>query len=211
MRVETVVTGPFQENTYIVFREGGTEAVLIDPGDDADLIAASLQKMGLRPVIILNTHGHIDHVGAVAPIRARFGIPFCIHPGDRFLLEQVPAHAAMFGLSGYAAPEVDRDLVAGETVEAAGLSFRVLATPGHTPGGVTLQAGDAIFAGDCLFAGSIGRTDLPGGDGPTLRRSLREVLLALPDSTVVYPGHGEPTTIGRERRSNPFLTGQIPW
>jgi glyoxylase-like metal-dependent hydrolase (beta-lactamase superfamily II) len=117
----------------------------------------------------------------------------------------------MFGLTGYRDPEVDRDLVAGETIEVAGLRFEVVFTPGHSPGHVAFRIGDAAFSGDCLFAGSIGRTDLPGGDPAVLKRTLTDVFLAWPDETRIYPGHGPATTIARERRANPFLTGIYDW
>jgi len=209
--VDRLVTGPFKENSYLVASRAGGEAVLIDPGDEAEAIAGRIEALRLRPVLILNTHGHLDHIGAVADLRERYGIPFAIHPGDRFLLVDVEAQAALFGLSGYRDPVVDRELSDGETVEAAGLSFVVRAVPGHSPGSVALLVGEAAFVGDALFQGSVGRTDLPGGDASTLRRSLNDVLLALPDATVVYPGHGPETTIGRERRTNPFLNGAYPW
>lgn len=209
--VETIVTGPFQENTFLVAPGEGEEAVIVDPGDEADRIAACIEELSLRPVLILNTHGHLDHIGAVPDLRERYEIPFAIHPGDAYLLQNVNDHAALFGLSGYRDPIVDRDLVAGETVEAAGLEFEVLYTPGHSPGGVSFRVDGSVFVGDCLFMGSIGRTDLPGGDPAVLKRSLHDVLLALPDETRVYSGHGPATTIGQERRTNPFLTGAYPW
>lgn len=211
MLIETLVTGPFQENAYLVSVGEGHEAVIIDPGDDADRIAARIDELRLKPVLILNTHGHLDHVGAVPDLRERFGIPFAIHPEDGFLLRNLDQQASMFGLSGYRDPEVDRDLVAGETVTAAGIEFEVLFTPGHSPGHVTFRARDAVFSGDCLFQGSIGRTDLPGGDAATLKRTLHGTFLALPDETRVFSGHGPMTTIGDERRMNPFLNGAIPW
>ncbi|MHC4136893.1 MAG: MBL fold metallo-hydrolase [Planctomycetota bacterium] len=211
MLVDCIVTGPFQENTYLVAKAEGEPCVVIDPGDEADRIAARIEELRLTPEIILNTHGHLDHIGAVPDLRDRYEIPFAIHPLDGFLLENVEAHAQLFGLSGYRDPEVDRDLVAGETVEAAGLKFEVVFTPGHSPGHVTFLLDGLAFAGDCLFLGSIGRSDLPRGDPAVLKRTLHEVFLSWPDATRVLPGHGPDTTIGEERRTNPFLTGAYPW
>lgn len=210
MLVETLVTGPFQENCYLVAKGEGEECVIIDPGDDTDVIAGNIERLELTPVMILNTHGHLDHIGAVQDLKERFGIPFAIHPMDGFLLENVNEHAALFGLQGYRDPEVDIDLVAGETVTAAGLDFEVVFTPGHSPGHVTFKVDGVVFSGDCLFSGSIGRSDLPGGDPATLKATLHDIFLALPDETKVYSGHGPMTTIGQERRTNPFLTG-APW
>lgn len=211
MLVETLVTGPFQENCYLVAKGEGEEAVLIDPGDDAEAIAHRIEELALTPVMILNTHGHLDHIGAVPDLRERYDIPFAIHPLDGFLLKNVNEHAALFGLHGYRDPEVDRDLVAGETVTAAGIDFEVVFTPGHSPGHVTFVVPGAVFSGDCLFSGSIGRTDLPGGDPATLKATLHDFFLSLADETNVYSGHGPMTTIGRERQSNPFLSGDYPW
>jgi len=211
MLIETLVTGPFSENTYIVAAEGSSECVLVDPGDEAERIAERVEELGLTPVLILNTHGHLDHIGAVCDLKEKYDVPFAIHPGDGFLLKDVEQQAAMFGLSGYRDPEVDRDLVAGETVTAAGIDFEIVFTPGHSPGHVTLKADGVVFSGDCLFSGSIGRSDLPGGDPAVLKRTLQDVFLAWPDETVVYSGHGPSTTIGQERKNNPFLTGVVPW
>ena len=211
MLVEALVTGLFQENTYLVAKGEGQPCVLIDPGDEADRIAGRIEELGLKPEIILNTHGHLDHIGAVPDLQERYGIPFAIHKDDQFLIEDVKAQAALFGLSGYRDPKVDRSLVPGQAVDAAGLRFEVFHTPGHSPGHVAFLVEGVVFGGDCLFEGSIGRSDLPGSDPAALKRTLKDVFLAWPDTTRVYPGHGPMTTIGRERRSNPFLTGAFPW
>jgi glyoxylase-like metal-dependent hydrolase (beta-lactamase superfamily II) len=216
--VQTLTTGPFQENGFLVARADGragvrAPCVLIDPGDEPERWISLIEELGLKPELILNTHGHLDHVGAVAELRRHFGIPFAIHPGDAFLLRNINQQARMYGLDGYEDPEVDIDLVAGEPVEAAGIIFDVIYTPGHSPGHVTFRPREesCVFSGDCLFMGSIGRSDLPGGDPATLRRTLRDIFLALPDETIVYCGHGSDTTIARERATNPFLTGAYPW
>jgi glyoxylase-like metal-dependent hydrolase (beta-lactamase superfamily II) len=211
MLIESIVTGPFQENVYLVATGRGEDCVIIDPGDDAERIQARIAELELNPVLILNTHGHLDHIGAVPDLQEHYEIPFAIHPADRFLLSNVEQHARLFGLSGYRDPVVDRDISEGEVVEEAGLRFEVLGTPGHTPGGVTFVADGHAFVGDCLFMGSIGRTDLPGGDPAVLKSTLHDVLLKLPDETVVHSGHGPDTSIGRERASNPFLTGGFAW
>ena len=211
--VENLVTGPFMENTYLVAKGRGEPCVLIDPGDDPERIVEMIEYLELRPEIILNTHGHLDHIGAVPELRRRYDIPFAIHPGEAPLIVNVNTHAQMFGLDGYEDPEVDQDLVAGENVTAAGIEFEVIFTPGHSPGHVTFRpvGENCVFSGDCLFQGSIGRTDLPGGNPETLKQTLQDVFLALPDETIVYSGHGPETTIGAERKSNPFLSGAIPW
>ncbi len=211
MLIDRLVTGPFQENSYLVAAGRGRPCVLIDPGDEAGRIADRIGELDLSPELILNTHGHLDHIGAVADLQERYGIPFALHPADRFLVTGVNEQARMFGLHGYRDPTVDRDLVAGESVHAAGLDFRILHTPGHSPGHVALSLGAIVFGGDCLFQGSIGRSDLPGSDPEALHRTLHEVFLAMADMTVIHPGHGPSTTIGAERRSNPFLTGAIRW
>ena len=204
---ETV--GIFAENSYFLFDPESREAVAIDPGDEADRLLEIVRREGLDVRAILNTHCHIDHVGAVSALKDATGAPFHIHAADRFLLDGLPAQAALFGIRPPEIPEIDGYLVDGQTFEFAGgrISIRVLETPGHSPGSVTFDVGDSLFAGDVLFQSSIGRTDLPGGDFETLLRSIRERLFTFPDATQVYPGHGPPTTIGRERETNPFLIG----
>ena len=203
--VETV--GPFAENSYFLVDVESRESIAIDPGDEAPRLLALVRRHGLIVRYILNTHGHLDHVGAVAELKVATGAPFHIHRGDLDLLESLPMQAALFGLRPPAVPAVDGFLSEGSAFVFGRDPHRVdvLETPGHTPGGVTLRVASKVFVGDALFAGSIGRTDLPGGDHDTLMRSIRARLLALPDETEVYSGHGPATTIGSERRTNPFL------
>jgi len=207
MEIITETVGPFAENSYFLVDPESLEAVAIDPGDEAECLLEIVAARRLKLRWILNTHAHLDHVGAVAALKEATGAPFHLHEADRFLLDLLPAQAAAFGLSPPPVPAVDGWLKEGDVFEVADgrLRIEVVETPGHSPGGVTLVAQGALFAGDALFQGSIGRTDLPGGDYETLLRSIRERLLVFPDGTPVYPGHGPPTTVGAERRGNPFL------
>ncbi len=203
--VETV--GPFAENAYFLVEPETGEAIAVDPGDEAPRLLATIRRQGLKIRRILATHGHLDHVGAVAAIRAASGAPFHVHPSDLFLVESIREQAELFGLAPPAVPTVDGPLRHGDvfTLGPRSVSIEVIETPGHSPGSVTLHVGGDLLVGDVLFEGSIGRTDLPGGDSDTLMASIRERLLVFPDETRVHPGHGPETTIGRERRSNPFL------
>jgi hydroxyacylglutathione hydrolase len=205
MIIEYLTVGPFQENSYILGDEATGEGVLIDPGDEADLILARVRDLKLSITAIVNTHAHIDHVGAVAEIQRKLGIPFRLHAADMPLLEALPQQAALFGLPPLTVPKVASHLVEGETFRVGSLTVRVIETPGHSPGSVTFQVGDELISGDVLFAGSVGRTDLYGGDFETLSRSIRGRLFPLGDHCRVWPGHGPETTIGIERKSNPFV------
>lgn len=206
--VDAFVVGPFQENCYFVRREGRADTVVIDPGDEASRLIAHLEREKLNPVAILNTHAHLDHIGAVAEMKERFGLPFYLHPDDLPILAQAPGAARLYGVRVPTLPEVDHPLRHGQTLPLAGLAIEVRFTPGHTPGHVSFVVEDRVFSGDALFQGSIGRTDLPGGDTETLLASIERELLSLDDATQVYSGHGPATTIGRERRHNPFLSGR---
>lgn len=208
-RVDTQTVGPFQENTFFLRRDDSQETVIIDPGDEHERLIAWLDGDTLKPVAIVNTHAHLDHIGAVAPLIAKYGVPFYLHPADLPILREAPEHARMFGVRVPLVPTVDVDLAHGDVLRLAGLSITVLHTPGHTPGGVSLQVDGRLFAGDTLFSGSVGRTDLPGGDRDALLASLSHRIMVLDDETVVHSGHGPDTTIGTERRSNPFLTGRF--
>ncbi|MFZ2504564.1 MAG: MBL fold metallo-hydrolase [Nocardioides sp.] len=212
--------GPWATNCYVVATSSGSECVVVDPGKDAaEGVAAVIAEHRLKPVAVLVTHGHIDHMWSVAPVAGTYDATAWIHPADRHLLAD-----PMAGISPetarqllgqdvrFAEPDDVRELSDGTTLELAGITFAVDHTPGHTPGSVTFrtphpQAGidQVLFSGDLLFAGSIGRTDLPGGDHPAMLRSLRDKVLTLPDDVVVLPGHGEQTSIARERATNPFL------
>jgi len=194
--------------------------VIIDPGQDAERgIEELLDRYRLKPIAVLLTHGHVDHIWSVAPVCGAKGVPAYIHPDDRALLADpgkgldLLAKQQFLGGMTFAEPDDVRVLADGDTVPLAGLDFAIGHTPGHTPGSVTFRSRgddlDALFTGDLLFAGSIGRTDLPGGDHAAILRSLARTLV-LPDATVVLPGHGPATTIGDERQANPFLTGLAP-
>jgi hydroxyacylglutathione hydrolase len=212
--------GAFAANCYIVAPAPGEECVIIDPGQDAERgIEELLARYRLKPVAVLLTHGHIDHVWSVGPVCGAKGIPAWIHPADRGLLADPASGLALnvgqelFGGITFTEPDDVRELTDGAALELAGVQLTVGHVPGHTPGSVTFRGGaddlDALFSGDLLFAGSIGRTDLPGGDHATMLKSLARTL-TLPDKTVVLPGHGPQTTVGAERRTNPFLTGLEP-
>ncbi len=210
MDILTFHVGPLQACCYLLVAEGG-DAALIDPGGDADMLLEQIdyRKVALR--LILCTHGHVDHVGAVAQIaEVHPNAELCIHEADAEMLADSGASlAAMVGLP-FQPSEPDRRLADGDALNLGHDTLEVIHTPGHTPGGVSFllrreDEPDAVFSGDALFAGGIGRTDFPGGSYAQLITSIRERLLALPPDTVVYPGHGEPTTIDEERRTNPFL------
>jgi glyoxylase-like metal-dependent hydrolase (beta-lactamase superfamily II) len=206
---------PFHKNGFVVACERTREALVIDPGDEVADLLHIVEQGSLSVRHILLTHAHVDHVSGVARAKRAFGVPIHLHSADLFLYEDAVQHGLMFGMEIEPLPPVDRFYDRdSSTIGFGDHEVRVHHTPGHCPGGVCLQIGDdrtqgkTLVVGDTLFAGSIGRTDLPGGDYETLMRSITEVLFAFGDDAVVYPGHGPATTIGRERRSNPFLTGR---
>lgn len=205
--VEIIENGPFAENCYIAMDRTSRDALLIDPGSEAERIHSRIEEIQAQVVGIANTHAHIDHVGAVAPLQEKLEVPFMLHRGDSPWLEQLPVQASMFGLPPVKIPSIDQALEAGQELEVGALRARVLHTPGHSEGGCCFyfEAQGVVFAGDTLFRQSIGRTDLPGGDHATLLEAIERELLGLDDAVVVYCGHGPPTLIGTERRQNPFL------
>jgi hydroxyacylglutathione hydrolase len=213
MIVETQAVGPFFKNGFVVGCETTKEAILIDPGDEVASLLAFAGRSGLTIRSILLTHAHVDHVTGVAAAKKALGVPIYLHRDDLFLYERAVEMGAMFGITVEPQPPIDIFYTPAQVIAFGTCEVRVLHTPGHCPGGVCLQIGKAgtagkeLFVGDTLFAGSIGRTDLPGGDYATLIASIRNVLLPLGDDAIVHSGHGPDTTIGEERRSNPFLKG----
>ncbi|MEX1297669.1 MAG: MBL fold metallo-hydrolase [Desulfotignum sp.] len=205
MIIKKLEVGPIMANCFILGCEDTREAVVIDPGDDADRILMTLAREELTVKYLIDTHGHFDHVGANRRMKEVTGAKLAIHPDDVPMLAQLSRSAASFGLTAENSPEPDLLLQEGDTVNFGNITLKVIHTPGHSRGGICLYTPGHLFAGDTLFAGSIGRTDLPGGDYDTLIASIKQKLLILPDDTRVYTGHGPETTIADEKRMNPFL------
>jgi glyoxylase-like metal-dependent hydrolase (beta-lactamase superfamily II) len=210
--LEHAAVAPFYKNGFVIGCEETREGALIDPGDEVDALLAAAVRERLTITRILLTHAHLDHVTGVARAKRALGVPVWLHHADNFLYEGVVEQGRMFGLQVEPQPPVDHFYDGEGPLQFGRYTVRVLHTPGHCPGGVCLavsrvgETGATLFVGDTLFAGSIGRTDLPGGDMETLLRSIRQVLFRFPDDTIVWSGHGPETTIGRERRTNPFLS-----
>ena len=203
--VQSIVTGPFQENTYIVGDQVSSQCVLIDPGDEDQKIIQVLKENNLQPIAIINTHAHLDHIGAVAEIKERYTIPFYLHIAEKPVLESYPIATRMFGLQEKETPSVDKWIESGGPLKIGPFAFSIIETPGHTPGGCSYVIEDCVFVGDTLFQGSIGRTDLPGGDWPTLENSLVNLMTSLDLDIKVYSGHGPVTSLRIEKEQNPFL------
>lgn len=207
LRVVPLPNGSFAENCYLVADAETGDAVIIDPGQESQRFLTEIELRGWVLQAIWLTHAHVDHIMGVADVHRVSGAPIHLHPLDRPLYDDLPRFGAWVGVQLSAPPAPHVDLEAGQTLRVGNLEFSVRFTPGHSPGSVSFLGHGRIFGGDVLFNGSIGRTDLPGGDVSTLMSSIQSEFLSLPDSTIVHSGHGPDTTIGVERMTNPFLTG----
>jgi hydroxyacylglutathione hydrolase len=207
LNIRTFVAPGFGENAYIVWRPGSSRAACIDPGNSVAAMQRLLEEEQLTVEAILLTHAHLDHVEGVAALAQATGAPIHLHPADRPLYDHVAQQALQFGLRIHAPPPPDHELSHGQSLDIGGVTYDVRHVPGHSPGHVLLHVADArvAFIGDVVFQGSIGRTDLPGGDYAELIGSIREQVLTLPAETQLLPGHGPATTVGHERATNPFL------
>ncbi len=205
--VRSFTVGLVQENCYLVRAAGSERAVIVDPGDEAEKLLGAAAQLGVTIEAILLTHTHFDHVGAVAPVARATGAPVWCPELEVAVLADIMSYVPWPGFGPFESYDADHMVAGGETLELAGLTFEVLFTPGHSPGHVTyaLREEEALFSGDVLFQGSVGRVDLPGGDWPTLARSISTLLEGFPPETAVYPGHMGITTLARERATNPFL------
>lgn len=205
LHIHQLVVGPLSVNCYIVVCEETKHCVVIDPGEDGKRIEKKIQQLGAKLTHIINTHGHFDHIGANKYLKDKTGALIAIHVLDRVLMTRAEEHASIYGLSVEHSPQPDVTLKDKDTITCGEMKFTVIHTPGHTQGGICLHIEDNLFSGDTLFEGSIGRTDLPGGNFDELIKSIKTRLSDLSEDTLVFPGHGGTTTLEREAKSNPFL------
>jgi len=204
-RPQCLTVGPLQMNAWLLC--AGREAALVDPGDEGERLCEAVADSGRRLRYLLATHGHFDHVGAAAAVQERWDLPLRCHPEDAALVGQMAAQQALFGFPASTAPRLQADLVDGLVLPLGDGELRVVHVPGHSPGQIMLVWPGHALVGDTVFAGSVGRTDLPGGSSRQLTQSIRERVYALPDATILHPGHGPETTVGREKATNPFVRG----
>jgi glyoxylase-like metal-dependent hydrolase (beta-lactamase superfamily II) len=204
--VTQITVGAFQENCYLVADPDSDALAIVDPGSEADRIIAEVEATGRKPQAIWITHAHVDHIGAIAPVKKKWNVPVWLHPLDEPLYRVGGRQAQLYGIPYDEPPRPDRAFSEGEPVQLGSLELSIIHVPGHAPGHVVIHGYGNALVGDCLFAGSIGRTDLPFSNPAQLEASLQRII-SLPAETVVHPGHGDITTIGEERISNPFLNG----
>ncbi|MCX6559468.1 MAG: MBL fold metallo-hydrolase [Candidatus Aminicenantes bacterium] len=204
MRYKLIIVGGLETNCYLVYCPGTKECAVVDPGAEAGKVYPVIAEEALRPILLINTHGHIDHIGANRDIKDKYHIPLLIHAGDKDLLGKMQNLEISLFLGAQDSPPADRLIADGEDIYIGNGKLRVLHTPGHTPGGVCLLGDGFLLSGDTLFFEGVGRTDLPGGNQRQLEASIRDKLMVLPDDTVVLPGHGPLTTIGQERAANTY-------
>lgn len=205
MIIQRIENGPFFVNTYIVGCEKTRHAILVDPGHEAERIVAAMKASDLTFEAIVNTHGHLDHVAGIVDVQREVALPFRLHRDDEVFLDALDESCRSFGIPPIPRPTVDDYLEAGSSLTVGELVATLRAAPGHSPGSLLLDFGEVVVCGDVVFQGSIGRTDLPYADLPTLMQSIRREVLKKPDATVLHPGHGPSTTVGEERAHNPFL------
>ena len=205
MEIIQLDVGNLGTNCYIIYCKKTREAAIIDPGGNGSTILATIRRENVKPICIINTHGHADHIGANAEIKEATGVPVYIHSEDTVMLTNASKNLSGFIGSGFTCPPADKELKDGDIITVGTIKLLVIHTPGHTLGGICLQTEGALFSGDTLFAESIGRTDFPGGSYRQLLTSIKERLMTLDDEVKVYPGHGPETTIGWERKMNPFI------
>jgi hydroxyacylglutathione hydrolase len=206
MDVRMFTVGPVQENCFLFRQDGSNEALIVDPGEEAPKLLGAIEELGVDRKAILLTHTHFDHVGAVAPVAKATGAPVYCPQLEVAVLQDIMSYVPWPGFGPFESWDPEETVAGGERLQLAGFDIDVIFTPGHSPGHVTYAVEDALFSGDVLFEGSVGRTDLPGGDWPTLARSIESLLERHPDEQRVFPGHMGLTTLGRERATNPFLS-----
>ena len=205
MKYDMVVVGALETNCYVVYCPETLECAVVDPGADPEKIIQRIAGLELKPVILINTHGHVDHIGANKDIKEKYDIPLCIHSLDSKMLDNILASAMGLFLGAKKSPKPDRFLEEGESIPVGHHRLKIMHTPGHSPGSITLSGDGFLLSGDLLFCRGVGRTDLPGGSWKVLEDSIRSRIYVLPDDTVVLPGHGPWTSVGQEKVANPFI------
>ncbi len=210
LMIECRAEGSFMKNGYVIALPADRKAVYIDPGDEAGQMIGFIKQNGLQLQAVIATHAHMDHICGIGTVKKEWDVPIYLHPDDEFIYSGLQEQSRYFGMNYKPAPPVDFYMEDGQVLCFGGLEIKVRHSPGHSPGGVCLEVGNNVFTGDLIFAGSVGRTDLPGGDMDVLMNSIRRIIVPLPEETSLWPGHGPRTTAGREIRSNPFRKSFLP-